>query len=258
MIFADVQTCFIFTIIKTPALRTLAFILLSFFFCGTISAQTKPARPAKTAPETVIQKHRLTDSVVERFSVLKSDKNIRQGLYQAIYQKNYALASGYYNNGQKTGTWHFFDNRGNLIQNFDYNTNQITYEAPEDSTSNVLYVVDMQLTDSSKVTKPLKVGGRFFGYLPYINLFKLPPDLMNLDQRVSFGIVELLISPLGRLASFKVHVYSGSFERVFNMSLDVPDPADKVFIPATLNGEAVASRVVIKCAFRNDGGLEFY
>lgn len=239
-------------------MRTLVIILLSFFYCGTALAQTKPAEPAKTAPETVTQKHRLTDSVVERYSVLKSDKYTRQGLYQAIYQKNYALASGYYTNGNRTGTWHFFDNRGNLVQNFDYNTNQITYEAPEDSTSNVLYVVDVQLTDSSKVTKPLKVGGRVFGYLPYINLFKLPPDLMNLDQRVSYGIVELLISPLGRLASFKVHVYSGKFEKVFNMSIDVPDPADKIFIPATVNGEAVGCRAVIKCAFRSDGGLEFY
>ena len=239
-------------------MRTLVIALITFFYCGLASAQTKPSEPVKTAPETVIQKHRLTDSVLERYSVLKSDKYTRQGLYQAIYQKNYALASGYYTNNKRTGTWHFFDNRGVLVQNFDYNTNQITYEAPEDSTSNVQYIVDVQLNDSSKVTKPLKVGGRFFGYLPYLNLFKLPPNLMNLDARVSFGRVELLISPLGRLASFKVHIYSGSFEQVFNMSLDVPDPADKIFIPATVNDQAVGCRVAIKCGLRSDGGLEFY
>lgn len=250
------QTCFIFTQIKIPALRTIIITLLSFFLWRTASGQTKPATPQ---PETIIQKHRLTDSVLERYSVLKSDKYTRQGLYQAIYQKNYALASGYYTNGKKTGTWHFFDTRGNLVQNFNYNTNQITYEAPEDSTSNLQYSVDVQLNDSSKVTKPLKIGGRYFGYLPYLNLFKLPPDLTNINPNVSWGMVELLISPLGRLASFKVHVYSGPvYHKIFNMSIDVPDEADKIFIPATVNGEAVSCRVAIKCAFRSDGGLEFF
>ncbi|WP_162996327.1 hypothetical protein [Mucilaginibacter celer] len=240
-------------------MRTLVIILLSFFYCGIAFAQTKPAEATKPQPETVIQKHRLTDSVQERYSVLKSDKYTRQGLYQAIYQKNYALASGYYTNGKRTGVWHFFDNQGNLVQNFNYNTNEITYEAPEDSTSNVQYFVDVPLNDSSKVSKPLKIGGRFYGYLPYLNLFKLPQDLTNLNPNVSFGMIELLVSPLGRLASFKVHVYSGpTYHKIFNMSVDVPDPADKEFVPATVNGEAVSCRVAIKCAFRSDGGLEFY
>ncbi|WP_114938484.1 hypothetical protein [Mucilaginibacter endophyticus] len=240
-------------------MRKLILTFISILYIGCAFAQTKEAAAAaKAGPETVIVKNRLTDSVVERFNVLKTNRGIRQGLYQALYQKNYALASGYYDNDKRTGTWHFFDNRGHLVQNFDYKTNQITYEAPEDSTSNLQYVVDVKLSDTARVTKPLKVGGRFFGYLPYLNLFKLPPELLNLNPNVSFGMVELLVSPLGRLASFKVHVFSGSFEKVFNMSIDVPDPADKIFIPATVNGEPVSSRVVIKCAFRSDGGLEFY
>ncbi|MFC0517129.1 hypothetical protein ACFFGT_23165 [Mucilaginibacter angelicae] len=239
-------------------MRTLILTFISILFIGSVFAQTKDAATGKTAPETVVIKHRLTDSVVERFNVLKSNKGIRQGLYQALYQKNYALASGYYENDKKTGVWHFFDNRGHLVQNFDYRTNQVTYEAPEDTTSNLHYIVDVQLNDTARVTKPIKIGGRFFGYLPYLNLFKLPPDLMNLNPNVSFGMIELLVSPLGRLASFKVHVYSGNYEKAFNMSIDVPDPADKIFIPATVNDEPVACRIVMKCAFRNDGGLEFY
>jgi len=249
--------CYIFTTIYIPALRKLILTFISILFIGSSFAQTKDVA-GKAGPETVVVKHRLTDSVIERFNVLKTNRGIRQGLYQALYQKNYALASGYYDNDKRTGVWHFFDNRGHLVQNFDYRTNQITYEAPEDSTSNLQYFVDVKLNDSAKTTKPLKVGGRFFGYLPYLNLFKLPPDLMNLNPNVSFGAVELLISPLGRLASFKVHVYSGSYKKTFNMSIDVPDPADKIFVPATVNGEAVGCRVLIKCAFRNDGGLEFY
>ena len=46
------------------------------------------------AQDTVKKKNHLTSSVVETFFVLKTNKEIKQGLYQATYRGGVPLASG--------------------------------------------------------------------------------------------------------------------------------------------------------------------
>jgi hypothetical protein len=229
-------------------LKSITLLFVVLFYINTGFAQ-----------ETMIRKHRLTDSVTERISVLKGDKSTRQGLYQAVSSKNIAVASGQFNNDKKTGIWHFFDLQGRQLQNYDYTNKKLLFEAVEDTTSNLRYFVDKVLTDSDRTTKPVKAGGRYFGYIPYLKLFKLPAYLMDINRYLSVAIVELLVSPGGRLADFKVHIYSGAnYEKVFNMSTDMPNDEDKIFIPATVNGEPIGCRIMIKCQINNDGGINFF
>jgi hypothetical protein len=229
-------------------LKSITLLFVVLFYINTGFAQ-----------ETMIRKHRLTDSVTERISVLKSDKSTRQGLYQAVSSKNIAVASGQFNNDKKTGIWHFFDLQGRQLQNYDYTNKKLLFEAVEDTTSNLRYFVDKLLTDTDRTTKPVKAGGRYFGYIPYLKLFKLPAYLMDINRYLSVAVVELLVSPGGRLADFKVHIYSGAnYEKVFNMSTDMPNDEDKVFIPATVNGEPIGCRIMIKCQINNDGGINFF
>jgi hypothetical protein len=229
-------------------LKSITLLFVALFYLNTCFAQ-----------ETTIRKHRLTDSVMERISVLKSDKSTRQGLYQAVSSKNIAVASGQFDNDKKTGIWHFFDLRGRQLQNYDYTNKKLLFEAVEDTTSNLRYFVDKVLTDSDRTTKPVKAGGRYFGYIPYLKLFKLPAYLMDINRYLSVAVVELLVSPGGRLADFKVHIYSGAnYEKVFNMSTDMPNDEDKIFIPATVNGEPIGCRIMIKCQINNDGGINFF
>jgi hypothetical protein len=70
-------------------------------------------------------------------------------------------------------------------------------------------------------------------------------------------VVELLISPYGHLADYKVHLTAVNFERTINMNINLPNEEDMVFIPATLNGEPISSRVVIQCYVTNSGHLDF-
>jgi hypothetical protein len=228
-------------------LKSITLLFVALFYINTGFAQ-----------ETMIRKHRLTDSVMERISVLKSDKSTRQGLYQAVSSKNIAVASGQFDNDKKTGIWHFFDLQGHQLQNYDYTNKKLLFEAVEDTTSNLRYFVDKLLTDSDRTTKPVKAGGRYFGYIPYLKLFKLPAYLMDINRYLSVAVIELLVSPGGRLADFKVHIYSGAnYEKVFNMSTDMPNE-DKIFIPATVNGEPIGCRIMIKCQINNDGGINFF
>ena len=210
------------------------------------------------AQETTIRTHRLTDQVTEKISVLKNDKSTRQGLYQAVYLKNIAIASGQFDKDKKTGVWHFYDPQGRLVQNYDYTQKTLLYEAVEDTTSNLHYFVDKLLTDSDRTSKPIKAGGRYFGYLPYLKLFKLPPNLQDISRQVSVAIMELLVSPGGRLADLKVHIYSGNYKKTFNINIDAVNEEDKVFIPATVNSEPIGCRIMIKCPISNDGGIDIF
>jgi len=226
-------------------LKSITLLIVALFYLNAGFAQ-----------ETTIHKHRLNNQIIEKISVLKSNKGIRQGLYQAVTDKNIAVASGNFLNDKKTGVWHFYDRHGHLLQNYDYTSKALLFEAVEDTTSNLRYFVDKLLTDTDHTTKPVKAGGRYFGYLPYVNAFKLPANLMDISRIVSYAVVELLVSPGGRLADFKVHIFSGNYEKVFNMNTDMPNEEDKVFIPATLNGEPIGCRIMIKCNIDHDGGLE--
>ncbi|WP_166088129.1 hypothetical protein [Mucilaginibacter inviolabilis] len=209
------------------------------------------------AQETIVRKHRLNDQVIERISVLKSDKSTRQGIYQAVTEKDIAVASGSFDHDKKTGVWHFYNLNGQLLQNYDYTKKTLLFEAPEDTTSNLRYFVDKTLADTDRTAKPIKAGGRYFGYIPYLKMFKLPEDLMGISRTASYAVIELLVSPGGRLADFKVHLFSGlNYHKVFNRSTDMPNEEDKIFIPATVNGDPIGCRIMISCRINNDGGLE--
>jgi hypothetical protein len=227
-------------------LKNIILSIVPLFFATTALAQ-----------ETVERSHKIDADITEKLRVLKSDKSTRQGLYQAMYKKKVAIASGQFNNDIKTGIWHFYDLKGRLLQNYDYDKKELLYEAPEDTTSNLRYFVDKLLADTDHTTKPVKAGGRYYGYLPYAKLFKLPANLMDINRNVSIAVIELLVSPGGRLAYFKVTIYSGNYSKTFNMKIDALNEEDKAFIPATVNGEAIGCRILMKCFIDDDGSLDF-
>ncbi len=210
------------------------------------------------AQETEVKKNRLTDAVTERITVLKSDRITRQGLYQAFTgSKNNALAVGRYDNSKKAGVWSFFDTNNNLLQRFNYTTRTLIYEAPEDSTSNCRYVVDDTLTAKSVTTKPIRIGDRYYGYIPYLFIFKLPRDIQDINPLLVNVTLELLVSPGGRLADYTVHIQNSVFKRSFSFNLDLLSDEDKTFIPATIDGRPVSCRIFIKCFLTNYGKVDF-
>ncbi|MDB5062070.1 MAG: hypothetical protein JWP67_1913 [Mucilaginibacter sp.] len=209
------------------------------------------------AQETVEKKTKLTDNVSLVYNVLASNQYTKQGLCQALFKKKTVVATGMFENDKKAGLWRFFDQKGQAMQIYDYTKKQLLFEAREDTSSSLRYFIDKQLDSTSKATKPVKIGGRYYGYLPYLNLFTIPKDLRDVNNEVFSAVVELLISPYGRLADYKVHLTAVNFERTRNMNINLPNEEDMVFVPATLNGEPISSRVVIRCYVTNSGHLDF-
>ncbi|MBV8389365.1 MAG: hypothetical protein JO080_06165 [Mucilaginibacter sp.] len=212
------------------------------------------------AQETIEKKNKLNDNVTEKFQVLKDRQEIRNGVYQALFRRRVPVAQGNYINNKKTGTWRFYDPRGKLMQVYDYNTGTIQYEAKEFAqSSDFSYGIDKEISDTDKVTKPLKVGGRYYGYLPYLGLYRPPFDPYQYSTYGCIAIVELVISPLGRLADFKVHTNCSliQYNQTITMHINLFKEEDRQFVPATYNGQPVVSRILIRCILNSSGGLEF-
>jgi hypothetical protein len=212
------------------------------------------------AQETVERKNRLTDSVIERFFVLKSNPEIRQGLYKAFYQRRTLIAIGNYNNGKKTGNWNFYDTMGRLAERYDYDTNTFKFEGPLYTGTYLSFVVDEKVTKTDTFTRPVKIGGTYFGFIPYVNLFHLPFDTFDINTDTFEAYVELLISPGGRLADYKVHLASSYYQynHTVNMDINLFSEADRTFVPATLNGKPILSRIFIRCWVTPNAQLDFY
>lgn len=210
--------------------------------------------------EIVEKKNRLNDDVIEKFQVLKEHQDIRNGSYQALYRRRVPVAQGNYTNNKKTGIWRFYDPKGKLMQMYDYDSKTIRYEAKEYAQSTDLgYGIDREISDTDKVTKPIKIGGRYFGYLPYLGLYQPPFNPYEYGTYGCVAIVELLISPLGRLADFKVHTNCAliQYDQTISMHVNLFKEEDRQFIPATYNGQPIMSRILIRCTLNSSGSLEF-
>jgi hypothetical protein len=209
------------------------------------------------AQQLVERKGRLTTMVTEKFqTVIEKSKQVKQGLYHAFYNKNTVIASGNYTDDKRTGVWHFFNQGGKLSENFNYDTQKLTYEAPEDTTSNIRYVIDNKINGGDHVTKPVRLGGRYFGYVPYLRLFKLPADMVDVNPAEFIVVLELLISPGGRLADYRIHIKSASYERVLSIGTDLLSEEDRQFLPAGFNNQPISSTIFIQCYIDKYGGID--
>jgi hypothetical protein len=212
------------------------------------------------AQATIEQKGKLYNKLTEKYYVLADSPEVKHGLYQVNYNKTIPVVSGAYTRGKKTGVWHFYDQTGKLLQHYNYDTNTLAYEAPEGATSAIRYVIDGDFLPTDTAKKPIKAGGIFYGYLPYLRLFAVPDDLRQADNYVPFNVtLELLVSPGGKLADFKIHINSElyRYDKVANMPLDALSEEDKTFIPATLNKKPVPIVIFIQCSINNNRTLDY-
>jgi len=231
-------------------LKNIILFIAGIFFVNSCLAQ-----------ETAQKGKWLTDSVYEAYTVLKTDKNMKHGAYQALFLKKTSVAAGDYNNNTKTGLWNFYNEKGQLQQTYNYTTKSFDFLTAADTTTYLHYVMDKKITPADKVTMPVKLGGTYYGYIPYLHLFEVPRKIYNMVQINKDYIevlVELLISPGGRLADYKISLnINKRLLKAFNMNRNLPDPADVVFIPATVNGEPVTSRILINAYITDDNHLDF-
>ena len=210
--------------------------------------------------DTVNHKNWLTSLVLERYKTLKPDENIRVGPYKAYFRRKTLIADGRYDRGIKVGVWNFYNEQGKLNQRFDFDKTEYIYEAALDSNTDIQFSFDAEIKPGDRVTRPLKIGGMYYGLIPYINIFHLPFKVDEYSIDNFHAVIELLISPHGRLADYKVRVQSATYryDQTFNFDVNLFGEEDKQFSPATVNRQPVLVRVFIRCAINADGSLDFF
>ncbi|MFD2871196.1 hypothetical protein ACFS5N_01875 [Mucilaginibacter ximonensis] len=210
------------------------------------------------AQETVERKNTLIDDVFERYQarVDSLGNETRVGNYLVLAHRK-TVVKGQYTNGERTGVWYFYDHAGKAMQQYDFDKNHLLFEAPEQEPSNFRYLMDQVITPKDITTQPIKIGGRYFGYLPYLQLARKIHALRGISDDGCMAVLTLLVSPLGRLADLRVQLSCS----VNNQQIDYPINIDslpnseKTFIPATLNGEKTACRITILCKSDDHGEL---
>jgi hypothetical protein len=197
------------------------------------------------------------DNLVERFTVLKDSQDVKHGIYQVFTKKERLVVRGMYTMGKKTGTWHFYNKSGQLMQIYNYDEQRLQFEARQYAGSNIRYLIDKPISSHDTVTKPIKAGGRYFGYLPYLSLYQTPFNPYQYNIYGAEAEVELLISPLGRLADYKIKVVFPfmDYTQTLRLDLNLLKEEDREFIPATFNHEPILSRIIIRCSVDSDGNL---
>jgi hypothetical protein len=78
-----------------------------------------------------------TQIYVEEYSVLSSNKKIRQGAYKKYKTDGSQIWMGKLENNAKVGEWNYFED-GELVQTYDFNENIYKYHGRIDQSSFVM------------------------------------------------------------------------------------------------------------------------
>lgn len=228
-------------------------VILLFFLLGT--GRTLYAQ------ETIELSDNILPGLVEKYHVLKSNNEVKEGSYHAFYKKKIIVAAGNYNHNKKTGSWYFYDPTGKVIEHYNYDKKELLYEGPKDTAQyKIEYHFDKKISNGDTVSFPVRIGGPFFGYAPYIKQFKIESPVLFSPNSV-YAVLQLLISPIGRLAECKLLVKSKASQRTIDtyvLNNELLSEDDRAFVPASINHENTLANIYILCKIQSNGHISIF
>jgi len=198
--------------------------------------------------ETVERTNKPNDAIKEKFTVLKSDKNVKQGLFQAFFHDTLMVASGRYDNGKKVGIWRYYSSNGSIDQRYDHTNQKLIYVTRPD-TAFLQFNLDVKVEATDTLTAPVKVGGNSYGYMYifYGRIDEFAKDIHDIKTPATYHCLQILsVGADGILKEWQMLATADGLKKLYNVSIDKLADDDKLFVPATLNGKSVASKVYIK------------
>ena len=196
------------------------------------------------AQSRIWSKSRIAKTLVESHQVLASNKKVKDGEAFIMNNGNQELARGKYKQGVKDSIWNFYSMSGNLIQVYDYTNSKLLYNITDDKTI-VHERVEIDTTGfvNPKVVASKKIGGINLGFYLVFNEKSLPLEAKQQKDDVLMEYV-FTISETGKLEGFSID-YSSTFYNAENNQSVKNLPAEAYeFIPASINGKNVKSKLV--------------
>lgn len=195
--------------------------------------------------QTVKRSNDLTPQITEKFFVQKANKKIREGEYTAMYNKNILLAQGNYENGNRTGEWEFYSSKGNHIQTYNYDTNTMTFRDTSGK-KGMKYYFSQNIVKGDSVSNPIPIGGYYFVIVP---MMFYHPELSDMIRKAYPGIEKVdcthifTIGPEGLLAKHQVMITVEGKNQLYSLSDINLEDEYKKFVPGTINGKPVESKI---------------
>ena len=96
----------------------------------------------------------------ETYDVLQKDKEIKHGKYKKEVRKNRVVATGTFENNEKTGIWTYYNHKSEVIQRYDYTKKVLMfYKIEPEYVESYQMVNDNGLADEKLDRPPLYLGG---------------------------------------------------------------------------------------------------
>ncbi len=198
--------------------------------------------------ETKSVSKKVSETLEEKYNVLKSDKKIKTGEYKVVdYNKN-VFVKGEFANNKKVGVWSYFGTEGKLVQQYDFSANKLIME-DEDPKSIVREgydLVGVVTNDGDKIEPPVKIGGGNYGFYLLYDIRSIPMAVRNEMATIESSMQYIFfISEKGELISWDI-IYADKTDDPKREKPSIKGlPADAYeFIPAKVNGKPVKSKLL--------------
>ena len=213
-------------------MKKLIFIL-TIFLCAFANAQN-----------TVWRKVRIAPTLVENYESDKVNKKLKVGECFIVNSSNRELARGKYKNGLKDSIWNYFSQNNDLIQVYDFTNKKLIYNIlDEGSIVRQKSVIDTTGYVKPKVVAPVKIGGLDYGFYLLYNQRSLPQAAKDQKEDILMEYI-FDISATGKLEDFNIKYSSTFFNAEFKQSIKDLHGDAYEFIPASINGNPVKSKLV--------------
>lgn len=178
------------------------------------------------------------------YHVLKSDKKIKQGMYTIFSKWSKKVAvRGNYDHNHLSGTWMFFDYKGETEQLYDFTNSRLIFNHPKIDSSLIAYKFSVESNINDTIKAPIKIGGTYYGLS-----FVIEPDHRISSYMLDHGFEKskikhyLNIDKNGYLIGWKSVLEADDKE--FDQNLNSVSEFFKLFIPAKINGSNISSTII--------------
>ena len=214
-------------------------LLITLLFSGNLFAQT--VKTETDQPKLGIK---------EKFFVLKSDKNIKDGPYAAYSRYGGKLLyEGFYKNNVRDSIWSSYGYEGELEVKYDYTHKKLLAYFPSKyiadiKTYNVINGADT--LNSALDQPPIFVDGdSTLGQL-YINNLRYPAEarINNVQGKV---LIAITVDSSGHIANYRIKKFIGG--GCAEEGLRVVKLIRGDWLPGILNGKPVTSEYILPISF---------
>lgn len=178
--------------------------------------------------------------------------DIKHGAYSRTLRGTISISEkGQYDNGLKSGVWEYLDPSGQVEQRYDFSKNELVYERNDSSSfagaTKSALIIKGELRENNTGRLPVLLGGSS-KYAYYLANNLVYPSQARANQVEGTVIVSVTITTDGRIVDEQIEGEAGFGlgEEALRVVRLLPDE----WIPLTLDGKLVATRMFIPIRFR--------